>query len=802
MAITKYEHPNVSSVLVESDVTVPQVAPYTNLFCPIISEKGPDRKLEYVTSPEDFIFKFGEPNFGKYGQANYNAYNALKAGAGAYVLRTTPEYLDVNGDPVEGSAKYANLVIGVGFKKTSGNFPLANYNLKPIVKSNTTAYNLSVLENSLAKVDVDGYTEYKFLAIHPKGRGESYNNLGITLTPIRGRYSDTYPWYIYSLTVYRNLDGIVSKLENFIVSLDPNAKSVVGNSYFICDILDRYSKYLVAIFDENVWNLIETDIGISASKLNIVNAFPFKNDYSLGNTYGKKVTKRMMTADITTINDKFTTLANHNLENGDIISFVSKKDVTGVILNTNYYVKNKTLKTFEISSTLGGLTVTVGGDGEATFLAKGLDQVVYNRIILDADASTNTFIKTNHGFVDNDRIIFNTKIGVDGINIDELYYVIKIDDDSFKVTKFSETTPTPVNILTDGTVTYNTTNLTYLTITDLPEVDMGFIDGSNRIPYLKNGHDGIYTNTGLVDGNVKTSNLHKTGTFVSMMLKAFGGVYDVRITQPNETEIDLVLDADYGLLVKQKIIDFVQQYRKDCFAILDLNTNNTQADYLDIRLNQLTSMNDNDELEEIMVDTRFVALISGDRYVEDSFTKKNIQVTLTYYLAYIIPNNDKLYGIGKNFVGVNRSVITDYIDSKGSYFPTDPEKEELYNNQINYLTKTYRELYFDSQETTVTKKSAMGEISKARAYLRIERLAKTVCNRTQWEYATEEVYKNLESSIASTLESFVKDGTCEYIRPRVWADDYAKANKLVYVNVELRFTDIIERVEISFNVAR
>ena len=153
-------------------------------------------------------------------------------------------------------------------------------------------------------------------------------------------------------------------------------------------------------------------------------------------------------------------------------------------------------------------------------------------------------------------------------------------------------------------------------------------------------------------------------------------------------------------------------------------------------------------------------------------------------------------------MGVNRSVIRDYIEDKGTAYPTEPEKEELYNNQINYLTKTFRDLYFDSQETTLTKSSALGEISKARAYLRIERIAKSVCNRTQWEFATEEVYKSLESSIATALESFVRDGTCEYIRPRVWADDYAKANKLVYIYVELRFTDIIERVEITFNVAR
>jgi hypothetical protein len=357
--------------------------------------------------------------------------------------------------------------------------------------------------------------------------------------------------------------------------------------------------------------------------------------------------------------------------------------------------------------------------------------------------------------------------------------------------------------ITSGTATYNKKVLNYLRTSDIPKLNLGFIDGSNGIPYLKYGYDGKYTYDGLARSVAVVTDLYKTKTFDNIMIKAFSGLFDSNIIQTNETEIDLVLDANFNLNVKQAMIDYSQQLRKDCLTILDLNINNTQSDYLDYRRNQLTSANDSDELETgIPVDTRFVSLISGDRFVFDEITKKNIQVTNTYYLSTLIPTNDKLYGIGKNYVGVNRSVITNYIENKGSAHPTEPEKEELYTNQINYLTKTFKDLYFDSQETTLTKSSALGEVSKSRAYLRIERIAKSICNRTQWEFATEEVYKNLESSIAVALESFVKDGTCEYIRPRVWADDYAKANKLVYVYVELKFTDIIERVEITFNVAR
>ena len=715
MATVKYEHPNVSSVLIESDVTTQQVTPYTNLFCPIISEKGPDRKVEYVTSPEDFIAKFGYPNYQKYGQANYNAYNALKAGAGVYVLRCTPEYLDNTNAILNGSATYSNIIIGVGFEKTSTVDATETYNIKPTIKYNSRAYNISDIESYLTKTTVEAYTEYNFLGLYPKGRGEYYNNLGITLVPIQGRYADTYPWYIYSLTVYRNINGVVSKLESFTVSLDPDSRSVNGSSYYILDVLNKYSKYLLGSFSQTVWDSIEKDISIYPGNLNIVEATPFK----VGNTYGNKVSA---------------------------------------------------------------------------------NRLVFNANTLTINAADDTFVAVEHGFILDDSIILDTVTGTGAsVVANTRYYIVNPTTDSFMLS--ATLGGEPIDITANGTATYNTRTLDYLTALDLPSKNLGFINGSNRIPYLRYGSNGKYTTDGLVASDALKNQLHLSKTFEDMLIKAFMGLYDSSITQTALTEIDLILDADFTLPVKQAMIDFAQQ-RRDCFTILDLNTNKTQVDYLDYRKNQLFSTNDNDDLETIPVDTKFVALISGDRLVYDDITKKNIAVTHTYHLSTVIPTNDKLYGIGKNYQGVLRGLITDYIENKGSSHPTEPEKEELYDNQVNYLTKTFKELYFDTQQTTLTKSSAFGEISKARAYFRIERIAKSVCNKTQWEYATEEVYKNLESSIATALESFVKDGTCEYIRPRVWADDYAKDNKLVYVYVELKFTDIIERVEITFNVAR
>ena len=61
-----------------------------------------------------------------------------------------------------------------------------------------------------------------------------------------------------------------------------------GNSYFILDILEKYSKYLVGSFNQTAWDSIETDIGIPASNLNIVGLLGGWCDFSTSEESAKK----------------------------------------------------------------------------------------------------------------------------------------------------------------------------------------------------------------------------------------------------------------------------------------------------------------------------------------------------------------------------------------------------------------------------------------------------------------------------------------------------------------------------------
>jgi surface protein len=60
------------------------------------------------------------------------------------------------------------------------------------------------------------------------------------------------------------------------------------------------------------------------------------------------------------------TLVAHGLENGDEVSFATIVSTTGLVLNTIYYIVNKTTDTFQLASTVGGLPLPLTTNGSGT----------------------------------------------------------------------------------------------------------------------------------------------------------------------------------------------------------------------------------------------------------------------------------------------------------------------------------------------------------------------------------------------------------------------------------------------------
>lgn len=271
-------HPGVYGTISSKESTYSTSSGVLTMFQADVFEKGPDNQLGFVTSVEEFISKYGSPNFSKYGQAAYNIVNFLEAGGQAYVMRVLPE-----------NATYSHAILNVQTKVNSagksvkteaGNIvKVDDVSIRPttafIQKNNLS---LEVLRNELKKErieenTVDGYKNNFILMVTPTGRGEAYNKLGFRIT-LNESFDINYNFRVYSFEVVQFNDSENMNIVEgpFYVSFDRDAISDNRESMFIENVINRRSQYVNVEFNEKAFNQVTTLINpnVNPSTLDIL----------------------------------------------------------------------------------------------------------------------------------------------------------------------------------------------------------------------------------------------------------------------------------------------------------------------------------------------------------------------------------------------------------------------------------------------------------------------------------------------------------------------------------------------------
>lgn len=236
--------PGVYSQIIDLSSYVAGV-PSTIGFVPIISEKGPDNQLIFTNS-QDFYIDFGEPNIsyaGKnYGQGPYIASSFLKQSESLYVIRCLPS-----------DANFANLSIiaeptgGLGADSTAD---VTTYSTSGVNTKNEL--DTMVASDSTACVIFYGV-----------GRGDYYNDFQIDISKHSnpqlsnpqyvGSYDLVYVVDIYQRQEDDDEDGQpqYAIISSFDVSFNPNRLDDGGESMFIGDVINRYSRYIYCVYNES-----------------------------------------------------------------------------------------------------------------------------------------------------------------------------------------------------------------------------------------------------------------------------------------------------------------------------------------------------------------------------------------------------------------------------------------------------------------------------------------------------------------------------------------------------------------------
>ena len=214
-----------------------QSVPSTIGFIPIISEKGQDNTLVF-TNAKDFYLDYGNPNInyvGKtYGLGPYVCDSFLRESDALYVIRCLPD-----------DASFANLLIstephgGLGLDSTAD------------ITASTVAGLLTTgeIETMMSTSDT------ACVIFYGVGRGDWYNNFKIKISEnANPEKVGIYVVDIYQKQSTTDINGnpqyeIIHSLE---VSFDYRQFDSSGETIFIEDVVNRYSRYIKCVANKDV----------------------------------------------------------------------------------------------------------------------------------------------------------------------------------------------------------------------------------------------------------------------------------------------------------------------------------------------------------------------------------------------------------------------------------------------------------------------------------------------------------------------------------------------------------------------
>jgi phage tail sheath protein FI len=297
----------------------------------------------------------------------------------------------------------------------------------------------------------------------------------------------------------------------------------------------------------------------------------------------------------------------------------------------------------------------------------------------------------------------------------------------------------------------------------------------------------LYGSAGDADTADGASRATVATTRKNLLIKAFRGTLNPAITMKKFWPIDIVLDANYDVSVKNAINDLTLN-REDFMFLCDTGFCATPEQAIEKRNGSL------------LYNNRYTAIFTQDMRVYDEYSSKNIKVTPTYFLAKKIPSVDRAYGIHYAFVGPNRGEVEGMVEGTLSWNPTEAQKEKLYKKQLNYIQHDPNHLMFMGQLTSQKKSTSLSDIPNVRALLMIRRNIEAICEEYYFERINENLLAAMSNACNTYLGQWVANGTLSKGNVSVYASEYDMKQKLVRVQVELTFTSFLERVVITFTV--
>lgn len=249
------------------------------------------------------------------------------------------------------------------------------------------------------------------------------------------------------------------------------------------------------------------------------------------------------------------------------------------------------------------------------------------------------------------------------------------------------------------------------------------------------------------------------------------------LKQPLVTPVDCIIDCGYSELVKKDL-------QKLCCVGTQVTTNardgseikvTEKRDDIFLFLSAYTikgngKRKDNSLISQIEDETAYVkesddyfnsSIIDYFGKTQDIYSEDGgeVYVPASYLYASLIPYNDAVYGPHKSTAGLTRGVVTKLLSNQWvNEVPSNKEKQEHWNNQVNYLEKDSRGLYIMSDLTCNKSNNILDRMYAARTLIKIKKDLELIGRRVLHEYNDSLVQARLMAECDAYLSTWLQNG--------------------------------------------
>lgn len=257
----------------------------------------------------------------------------------------------------------------------------------------------------------------------------------------------------------------------------------------------------------------------------------------------------------------------------------------------------------------------------------------------------------------------------------------------------------------------------------------------------------------------------------------FNGNFSDEIWDVDQHKVALVLDANYPVAVKKAMFDFVS-FRKDCVYLRDYGTDLTT--FLEIKA-AYDGFNEQRNC--------FVSDYMTSYQIKDPVTKKNIEVTMLYDLAYDlvshIANNPYAPVAGSSNGMILRNAIKGTINFTPVNTPSVNQKEAIDELKVNYAIFEDEQCIVQSCYTSQEEYTQLSYLNNVLGIQRVLRAVRTACPKQRFSLTTGQDLQDYADAVNKVLANYVTN--FDVLNFVYTQDDLKMSQKIFYASIEFAF---------------